>query len=150
MSKKNVDDYLTDGMYGVRLPKEEERIHFLGTLRERIVIALTIGQVMTDSGIKKLEEAMKSNPKARLIINGHVSYRFLKEEKALASKYNIPHTTITTEVNETDIGTVLTYDYAIDREEIFIKDEPDPEVVEKEEEPENEATFISKLKKWFN
>jgi len=150
MSKKNVDDYLTEGMYGVRLPKEEERVHFLGTLRERIVIALTIGQVMTDSGIKKLEEAMQSNPKAKLIINGHVSYRFLKEEKALASKYNIPHTTITTEVNATDIGAVLTYDYAIDREVIFIEDEPEPQEVEKEEETEKDVTFISKLKNWFS
>lgn len=149
MSKKNVDDYLTEGMYGVRLPKEEERIRFLGTLRERVVIALTIGQVMTDSGIKKLEEAMKQHPKARLIMNGHVSYRFLTEEKALAAKYNIHYTMITNEVHETDIGAVLTYDYAIDKEEIFIKEET-AEESEETNNTEKNSSFFTKIKKWFS
>src|SRR5690606_23654067 len=115
------------------------------TLRERIVIALTIGQVMSDSGLKKLEAAMKEHPKARLIMNGHVSYRFLKEEKALAAKYNIPYTTVTDEENKTDIGAVLTYDYAIDKEEIFIKEE---EPIEEQQE-ETESTILDKIKKWF-
>ncbi|MCM3740535.1 YueI family protein [Oceanobacillus luteolus] len=145
MTKKSVDDYLTEGIHGVRLPKEGERIRFLGTLRERIVIALTIGQVMSDSGLKKLEAAMKEHPKARLIMNGHVSYRFLKEEKALAAKYNIPYTTVTDEENKTDIGAVLTYDYAIDKEEIFIKEE---EPIEEQQE-ETESTILDKIKKWF-
>ena len=145
MTKKSVDDYLTEGIHGVRLPKEGERIRFLGTLRERIVIALTIGQVMSDSGLKKLEAAMKEHPKAKLIMNGHVSYRFLKEEKALAAKYNIPYTTVTDEENKTDIGAVLTYDYAIDKEEIFIKEE---EPIEEQQE-ETESTILDKIKKWF-
>ncbi|MHA6253302.1 YueI family protein [Oceanobacillus sp. CAU 1775] len=148
MSKKSVDDYLTDGIYGVRLPKEEERRRFLGTLEERIVIALTTGQVVTDSGLKKLEEAMQSHPKARLIINGHVSYRFLKEEKELAAKYNIPYTTITNEEFKTDIGAVLTYDHAINMENIFVELEPEP--AEEPSKEENDSGFISKLKKWFS
>lgn len=146
MTKKNVDDYLTEGMYGVRLPKEEERRKYLGTLRERIVIALTKGQVMSDSGLKKLEEAMQQHPKARLIMNGQVSYRFLKEEKALAAKYNIPHTTVTDEESKTDIGAVLTYDYAIDKEEIFITEEK-PNTAELQEE---ESSFLSTIKRWFS
>lgn len=146
MTKKNVDDYLKEGIYGVRLPKEEERIRFLGTLRERIVIALTIGQVMSDSGLKKLEEEMQQHPNARLIMNGHVAHRFLKEEKALAQKYNIPYTTITTEENKTDIGAVLTYDHAIDKEEIFFKEENKTEENEKLED----NSFLSRLKKWFS
>ncbi|AXI07915.1 DUF1694 domain-containing protein [Oceanobacillus zhaokaii] len=144
MSNKNVDEYLTDGMYGTRLPKDDERKQFLGTLRERIVIALTIGQVMTDKGLGKLEEAMKDNTQAKLLINGHVSYKFLKEEKALADKYHIPYTTITDEENNTDIGAVLTYDYAIDKEEIFVKEEIEPE-----EPLEEKSSFFAKLKHWF-
>lgn len=147
MSKKNVDTYITEGIHGVRLPKEEERIRFLGTLRERIVIALTIGQVMSDSGLKKLEEAMQQHPGTRLIMNGHVTHRFLTEEKALATRYNIPYTTITNEENDTDIGAVLTYDYAINKEEIFIKEE-EPRQEEMPEEKE-EKTVLSRLKNWF-
>lgn len=146
MANKNVDDYLTEGMYGTRLPKDDERKQFLGTLRERIVIALTIGQVMTDKGVEKLEEAMKENPNTTLLINGQVSYRFLKEEKDLAKKYNITYTTITNEESDTEIGAVLTYDYAIDKEEIFIEDEPEEPSQEKEKQ---ETTFLSKIKRIF-
>jgi len=151
MSQKKVDDYLTDGMYGTRLPKEEERRRFLGTLEERIVIALTTGQVVTDSGLKKLEEAMQQHPKARLIINGHVSFRFLKEEKHLAAKYNIPYTTITNDTYKTDIGAVLTYDYAINKENIFIDIEKEVEKETKQEQTtDKEDKFLTKVKKWFS
>ncbi|WP_337017715.1 YueI family protein [Oceanobacillus massiliensis] len=145
MTKKNVDDFLTEGLYGTRLPKENERIQFLGTLRERIVLALTVGQVMSDSGIKKLEQAIKENPEAKLLINGHVPYRFLKEEKSLAAKYNIPYTAITNNEKDTDIGAVLTYDYAIDKENIYI----DEEQLNEENEAIEKKTFIDKVKKWF-
>lgn len=150
MSKKNVDDYLTEGMYGTRLPKDHERKQFLGTLRERIVLALTKGQVMSNKGLEQLEKAMKENPDTKLIINGHVSYRFLTEEKKIANKYNIPHSTITDEdAKDTDIGAVLTYDYAIDKEEIFIKEEPEQTKQEPVEE-KSQPSLISKIKKWFN
>ncbi|MFC3041689.1 YueI family protein [Virgibacillus xinjiangensis] len=146
MSKKNVDDYLTEGMYGVRLPKDEERKKYLGTLRERIVLALTKGQVMSDSGLKALESEMKANPEASLLINGHVSHRFLKEEKELAKKYNIHYTTLTDEENDTDIGAVLTYDYAIDKEHIFMDEESDEQKSDSKESP----SLLSRLKKWFS
>lgn len=147
MSKKDVNDYLTEGMYGVRLPKEAERQRFLGTLRERIVIALTIGQVMTDSGISHLEEAMKEHNKdTQLLINGSVSHRFLTAEKGLANQYDIPYTVISNEDVDTDIGAVLTYQYAINKENIFIKEES----TEKQTEPKKHESFITTLKKWFS
>lgn len=83
---------------------------------------------------------------AKLLINGHIAYRFQREEKALASKYNIPYTTVTNEESNTDIGAVLAYDYAIDKENIFIEDNPQEE---KKEKPVDTDTFISKIKNWF-
>lgn len=146
MGKKNVDDYLTEGMYGTRRPKEAERQRFLGTLKERIVIALTIGQVMTDSGISQLEEAMKKHHEGtQLLINGSVSHRFLTEEKALANRYNIPYTVISNEGVETDIGAVLTYSYAINKENIFIEEENE----EQQTESKENDSFFSKFKNWF-
>ncbi|MGP4107655.1 YueI family protein [Virgibacillus sp. L01] len=143
MGKKNVEDYLTEGIYGSKQTKRAERKKFLGTIRERIVIALTKGQVMTDKGLEKLDEAMKSNNDAKLLINGHVSSKFLKEEKALAKKHNIAYTVITNNDADTDIGAVLTYDHAIDKEDIFIQN------TEEKDETEKPASFFSKVKRWF-
>ncbi len=81
MSNKNVNDFLTDGIYGTRLPKQEERNKYLGTLRERIVLALTIGQTMSDKGVKALREEMRKHPDASLIFNGNIADKFLNEEK---------------------------------------------------------------------
>lgn len=145
MSNRSVDDYLNEGMYGVRLPKETERIQFLGTLRERIVLALTIGQVMTDSGIEKLEEAIRENPEAKLLINGRVPSRYLGAEKALANKYNITYTIITNNEAETDIGAVLTYDHAIDKEDIYVHEEKQ----KTEEKKEGKKPFLSRIKEMF-
>lgn len=144
MGNKSVDDYITEGIYGTQRPKEAERRQFLGTLRERIVLALTIGQVMTDSGISELEKAMKKHPQTKLLINGQVSHRFLAAEKAIANKYDIPYTIISNEEYETDIGAVLTYDHAIDMENIYIE-------VQKDEDKEDKETnsLFSTIKNWF-
>lgn len=147
MGKKSVDDYLTDGMYGTRRPKEAERLQFLGTLRERIVIALTIGQVMTDSGITELEKVMKEHQEGtQLLINGKVSHRFFSAEKSLANKYNIPYTIVRNTEVDTDIGAVLTYDHAINKEHIFIDDKP----INKEENTKDSTSLLSKFREWFN
>lgn len=147
MSKKNVDDYLTEGMYGTRLPKDDERRKYLGTLRERIILALTVGQVMTDSGIEQLAEAMKQHPESKLLINGKVSYRFMSAEIKVANEHNISYTIVADESNEAGVGAVLTYDYAINKEEIFIQDIEENDEHDKEEK--DEVSFLDKLKGLF-
>ena len=151
MSKKNVDDYLQDGMYGTRLPKESERKKYLGTLRERIAFVLTVGEVMANKGLPELERQLKLHPKAELLMNGNIPYRFLREEKALADQYSISHTTVSNQENDTEIGVVLTYSYAVDIEHIYLQDIEDTSAREKEEEKSDTKSkgFVSKLKKLF-
>jgi len=146
MSNKDVNDYLTEGIYGVRLPKEHEREYYLGTLRERIVLVLTVGQVMSDKGLSYLEPAMKEHPDTKLLMNGHVAGKFLKEEKDLANRYNIPYSIISNQENTTDIGAVLTYDYAIHKEDIFINDK---EKETETKENKKDSPFLLKVKKWL-
>lgn len=151
MSKKNVDDYLQEGMYGTRLPKENERKQFLGTLRERVVFALTAGEVMSNQGLSELERQMKQHPKAKLLMNGNISYRFLKEEKDIADRFSIPYTTVSDPENDTDIGVVLTYAYAVDMEKIYLKDMEDASSNEKETpSTENSKGIMSKIKDLFH
>ncbi len=145
-----MDDYLMDGIYGKRLPKQAERDYFLGTLRERIVLALTIGQVMSDKGLAALEETMQNHPKATLVFNGDVAYKYLKEEKDLADAYHIPYTIISNEEIETDIGAVLAYDYAIDKETIFLEEQEAEEETTENTNTNHDQSFFSKVKKWFS
>ena len=58
---KNIDDYIQQGIYGPRETKPDERRKFLGTIRERIVIALTQEQVREKGIYTQVEEAIKEN-----------------------------------------------------------------------------------------
>ncbi|MDY0406568.1 YueI family protein [Virgibacillus sp. 179-BFC.A HS] len=147
MAIKNVDDYLQEGMYGTRLPKQAERNKFLGTLRERVVLALTIGQVMTDRGIKKLEAEIQAYPDAKLVFNGNIADKFLQSEKRVAHKYNIPYSVIIDQETETKIGAVLYYDHAIDKDDIYFHEEK--ETTKKPDKNEQSTGFLAKLKHWF-
>lgn len=152
MNKKDVEDYLQEGIHGrKRRPKEAEREKYLGTLRERIVLVLTIGEVMTDAGIEVLDEVMKKHPETRLLINGQVSHRFLTREKEVAQKHNIPYTIVSNTEVETKVGAVLTYDHAVNIEKIHIEDyqKEEPQKEKETNQGENDG-FFTQIRKWFN
>jgi uncharacterized protein YueI len=120
LKKPTVEEVLKQGIYGVLETKPEERRKFLGTLRERIIVALYKNQVREKKVYPQIEKRMKENPQAHLFLNGNVNYSELSKYVKLAKKYNIKHTIVTNKEHDTEIGLVLAMEYAIDREEIFI------------------------------
>ncbi|QTD43015.1 YueI family protein [Sporosarcina sp. Te-1] len=128
----NIDDYIQQGMYGNKETKRAERKKFLGTIRERIVIALTQGQVRERGTYKQVEEAIKENRKAHMYLNGNINYADLSKYTKIASQYNVYYTIVTNIDYNSEIGLVLAYDYAIDKEEIYVEKEiPIPQTQEK-------------------
>lgn len=121
MSKPTIDDYLENGMYGQKQTKPDERRKFLGSLRERIVIALTQSQVREKGVYKEVQDSLKKHPDAKLLLNGNMSYSFLSKYIKLADMYHVSFSMVTNKDIETDIGLVLAYDHAIDKEEIYVK-----------------------------
>ncbi|MDR7001984.1 YueI family protein [Neobacillus niacini] len=120
MKKPTVDEVLQQGIYGPLETKPEERRKFLGTLRERIIIALKKGQVGESKVHPQVEQEMKKYPKAHLLLNGTMNYSQLSKYVKLAAKYKIEHTIVTNKDHDTEIGLVLALDHAIDKEEIYI------------------------------
>jgi uncharacterized protein YueI len=120
LKKPSVDEVLQQGIYGPLETKPEERRKFLGTLRERIIIALKKSQVGETKIYPQVEQEMRKNPKAHLLLNGTMNYGDLSKYVKLASKYKMEHTIVTNKDYETEIGLVLALDYAIDKEEIYI------------------------------
>ncbi|WP_138420929.1 YueI family protein [Aquibacillus sediminis] len=132
--KKDVDDYLQEGIYGAKETNPAERKAFLGTLRERVVLALTKGQVMKHKGVQQLDQAMKENPDSKLLLNGNVSFRYFKKYKQVASDNQINYKTVNNKSAESDYGIVLTYDHAIDKENIFLQEENKEQPTKQKEE----------------
>lgn len=126
--KSKLDEYLEQGIYGKKEINPAERKKFLGTIRERIVIALTIHQVYESKVYSEVEKEMIAHPKTKLLLNGAIPYDTLRKYIKVANQNNIPFTIVENKESDTDIGLVLTYDhYAIEKDEIYVKDTEAPE-----------------------
>ncbi|APH04840.1 YueI family protein [Bacillus weihaiensis] len=140
MDKSKVDDYLQQGIYGKREINPDERRKFLGTLRERVVVVLTKKQVREKGTYQEVEELMKKNQEATLFLNGTMNYSFLSDYIKLANKVGTKFLISTDKEHETDLGLVLAYDYAIDKEKIYIT---------KKQEVERDNSEEKSLKNFF-
>jgi uncharacterized protein YueI len=144
--KKDIDDYLNEGIYGVKETKAGERKEFLGTLRERTIFALTEGEVVQQKGVNQLTDAMKQYPDASLRLSGEVSTRFFKPYKKAAADSNIMYTSVTNQDVDADLALVLHVDYAINKNDIYLHIE---ESNTAEQAEETEHSFTSMLKNIF-
>ncbi|GER66107.1 hypothetical protein BpJC7_05600 [Weizmannia acidilactici] len=120
-NRKNVEDYLKEGIYGEKETLPEERKKFLGTIRERIVAALTNDQVMEAETYPEVTRLLHEHPDAKLLLNGALDYSYLSKYIKEADKSDIPFSIVEKKGVETDIGLVLAYDHAINQKEIYIK-----------------------------
>ncbi|WP_069203021.1 YueI family protein [Bacillus testis] len=120
MASKNVDDYIEQGIHGPKEINPAERRKFLGTLRERIVLAMTIDQVMENNVYKETEDALKANKDATLFLNGEIAYEHLSKYIKIAKGNDVDFTIVNNQEHVTEIGLVLAHSYAIDKEHIYI------------------------------
>jgi uncharacterized protein YueI len=141
LNKPSVDDVLKEGMYGPKEIKPEEKRKFLGTYRERVVIALKIGQVAQKKIFPQVEQSMKEHPTAHLLLNGNIGYEQLSKYIKLANMFNMKHTIVTNKDHDTEIGLVLAMDDAIDKENIYVTDTVEQKPMVKKEK----SSLLAKL-----
>lgn len=124
VSKDKLEQYLIKGQ-GISELKKEEKALFLGQFRERILKALTIPQLQEPGTYKEIEEAIKDTRASKLIINRRADLKKAAEYIRLAKANNVSFTTIEGESIKGTLGLVVAADYAIDVEDILIKDRRD-------------------------
>ncbi|MFE8701327.1 YueI family protein [Cytobacillus sp. FJAT-54145] len=134
MSNHEVDEYLKQGIYGPKEIKPDERRKFLGTLRERVEIALTQAQVRMEGTHKEVVEAIKNNRKAHVYLNGNMSYEYISKYIKLCNQTGVEFSVVTNKDYNSELGLVVAQDYAIDKEEIYLKNSTQPHFQVKENE----------------
>ena len=120
LKKPNVEEVLQQGIHGPLETKPDERRKFLGTLRERIILALKKSQVAEATIYPQVEKEMKKNPQVNLLLNGNMDYTVLSKYVKLAAKHKIEHKIVTNKEHDTEVGLLLAMDEAIDKEDIYI------------------------------
>lgn len=129
-----MDDYLQQGIHGVKETKPDERRRFLGTIRERVVVALTQAQVAAKNVEPEVERLMDENRTAHLYLNGNMTYSVFSKYIEAAKKKDIAYTMVTNKEHDSDLGLVLAHGHAIDKEDIFIEKKGPEPVPEKEDD----------------
>ncbi len=138
-----MDDYLQQGIHGAKVTKPDERRRFLGTIRERVAVALTQAQIGDDSLLPQLEQIMDEHASAHLYLNGNISYSAFSHYIEAAKKRGITYTMVTNKEHDSDLGLVLAHDQAIDKEEIFLEKKPEAPITGKKA---SEISLLSQLK----
>ncbi|WP_306807279.1 YueI family protein [Mesobacillus jeotgali] len=128
LSNSKLDDYLQQGIHGAKQTKPDERRRFLTTLRERVIIALSQGEVMRKGVEPEVEQLMDENREAHLFLNGNIAYTHLSEYIKAAEKRGIEFTIVTNKEYDSELGLVLAHDHAIDKEEIYLSKKVRPVV----------------------
>lgn len=147
MRNPSLEDYLEKGLYGEKQIKPAEKKKFLGTFRERIVVALTTSQVMEKDVYPEVEQFIKKNPEATLLVNGDLNYSAISKYIQIAKSNGISFSIVTNHTSATNIGLVLAHDYAIDKENIFIQK---TKIIQNDSQKKKEGLWSSlkgKLKK---
>ncbi|MDX5474104.1 MAG: YueI family protein [Bacillaceae bacterium] len=120
---KNIDDYIDRGLKGAPELKASERRQYLTQFKERILVALTDGQVMKPKVYKPIEMMMKQNRNSHLYLDGRLNYQYLSKYIRLANANSIPFTMVDDLTSSTNIGLVLSNPTYVGKENIFISNE---------------------------
>ena len=146
MSNSKMDDYLLQGIHGVKETKPDERRKFLTALRERVIIALTTEQVMEKEVFPQVELLMKEHTSAHLFLNGHLDYSYLSKYMTIARNVKLEYTIVTNKDYQSELGLVLAAETAIDKEEIFIGQKKE---ISKPIQQQEEKGLLSTIKNIF-
>ncbi|WP_313466721.1 YueI family protein [Carnobacterium sp.] len=144
MSSDNVQDYLNKGMYGANQTNPEERRKYLGSLRERIYLSMTIEQVISKNYLSTLKKEITAHPNHTLLLNGTIDMENLEAYIQLCNQLNCPFRMVSDEnAKETSIGLIYVAKEAVNIEVIDVskKQKPAEETITEKKVPEKKSFF---------
>ncbi|PCK11059.1 hypothetical protein CEY07_14430 [Bacillus safensis] len=123
MKEESVDFYLQQGIFGHAETKPDERRMFLGSLRERALLALTKGQVSRNKPYQEVEQVLKANRQASLLLNGELSYASYSQYVKMANAAGCSFKVVNHHEAHSPFGLVIEMPSAVNQEHIYLKDE---------------------------
>jgi uncharacterized protein YueI len=119
--RKNVEDYLQEGIYGKKEIKGEELKLYLGTYRERVILVLTESQVREKTVYPEIAAHIKCYPDSKLLLNGYIEFEALAKYIQVAKDCKIDYKIVTNKEYHSNNGLVLAAQQAIDKEIITVE-----------------------------
>lgn len=143
MSPNNVQDYLNKGMYGSNQTNPDERRKYLGSLRERIYLTMTIEQVLSNNYIDALKKEIQLHPDNTLLLNASIDMEYLSPYIQLSNSLKCPFRMISDDNSEkSPIGLVYVAPAAVNVDVVDVSEKyPEPEPDQEKKAPKKKSFF---------
>ncbi|MDW5522300.1 YueI family protein [Carnobacterium maltaromaticum] len=149
MGEKDVNDYLTSGIYGTPQTKPEERNRYLGSLRERVYLSMSIEELSSLLYIDALKEELELHPDGQVLLNGEVNSHALGPYLKLCGQESVQFTIVTNQfAKKSDTGLLFVAANAVNQEVIAVSEKyplADPTPKEEESVPTEKKSLLKRF-----
>lgn len=122
LSKGELEKALSIGLHGAPELRRDEKRHYLGEFRERVVKLLSKIQVVEPGVYPEIVKALEDKRAAKLIINGEIDFHLSKKYQKLAEDMGKSVTISSDPEFKGDAGLVVVSDDAVDVKDISVQD----------------------------
>lgn len=112
--KSELEHIIEAGISGTPELKREEKNHYLGQFKERVIRYLTFNQVAEKGTYKEIKEAIHHPQAKKLILNQKIKISDAKEYINLARKNGLNFSIVSSPDFKGEIGLVVVSDDAVD------------------------------------
>lgn len=121
-NKDRLEQAFARGIDRVPELKKDEKMHFLGEFRERVIKRLTKKQVANPLISPEITKALQDKRSVKMLLNGDLSIKFTNKYTKLARKVGKPFTSVHNPELKGDTGLVVISDQAVDIADIEVDD----------------------------
>ncbi|WP_041285259.1 YueI family protein [Desulfoscipio gibsoniae] len=122
VNKNALDRVLAEGIHGTPEIKHDEKIHYLGEFRERVIRMLTKEQVEETAVYPEILQSLKDQRAAKVIISGDINYSSSEKYRRLAVKMGKTCTVVHDPALVGNVGLVVVGNNAVDVAVIEVPD----------------------------
>ncbi len=119
-NKSELERTLIASINGPPQLKEEEKLHYLGVFKERVLKVLTKQQVRDKKLYSQIITALKDKKAAKLFIHGDLDFNARHKYQQKASELGVKYTAIFDPNLKGDVGLIVASDDAVDVEDISV------------------------------
>jgi uncharacterized protein YueI len=124
-AKSGLERTLQAGIHGAPELRHEEKIHYLGEFRERVLRLLTRSQVGEPIVYQEIETAIRDPRAAYIVVHSEISDKALKKYKMLAAANGKSVTSRNDPDFEGEAGLVVVSRQAVDVEQVEVEGRED-------------------------
>ena len=114
MKKNRIDEYIQKGQYGVKSFLTAHDADFLGTFKERCLLAWCKERIYSGASVIKVQHALKKRPDTILRLNAQIPLKILHPYIQCAQQLHKPYLLVQSNLKETSFGLVVSASEAVD------------------------------------